>query len=67
MGDLRLPKSIEQKIDLIICNWSTKLSKDIVYYMYRELLATFIVEESWLANKQKLLKIHLSNQYCKAL
>ena len=58
-GDLRLPKSIEQNIDLIICNWSTKLSKDIVSHMHKQLLQNFSVEERWLAKKVAVFKYTL--------
>ena len=63
MGDLHLANKFEQKINLIICNWSTKLCKDIFCHMYKQqFLENFFLEEIWLARMQQLLNIYLSDE-----
>ena len=62
MGDLHLPKKIEPKIDLVICNWQIKLWEDVAFPMYKKVLGKFFIREKQLARKQQLLNIHFHDQ-----
>ena len=45
IGDLHLPKKIDQKLHLIIFNSYIKLSKNLAYQMHKKLLGNFFVKE----------------------